>query len=159
MKNHLKNNSFYKRVSELKKVKNIPSSLLNFGIILVCLSGLLYQSYDLVNQYISGETVVSLKLERLETKPLPAFTICLPKFLSLKKASEFDSVNNKLYMNYTRLLEEYWNNDTTLNNTIPKDKDLNSKLAGLYLQIRNRIIKANLSAIDVLANFSVPDEG
>ena len=48
-----------------------------------CLSCFLYQTWQLVSQYLSGRTTVENRIERLVSSRLPAITVCLPTFMDM----------------------------------------------------------------------------
>ena len=67
------------------KIKRFrPSSLLNnifeLTLFIFCSTGLIYQTYILLDEYISGKTVVSLIVGRIQSTTPPALTICQELF-------------------------------------------------------------------------------
>ena len=47
-----------------------------------CIFGFLYQSYDLYSAYMSGKTVVNIKVETILNQTLPGITVCsIPKYI------------------------------------------------------------------------------
>ena len=55
-----------------------PVKILKLILILMCISGFVYQVYLIFDQYMLGKTVVNIEVKRLESQPLPAITVCIP---------------------------------------------------------------------------------
>ena len=53
---------------------------------LICTSGLIYQSIDLLFQFMTGKTVVNMEVGHIFDDTLPAITICYPFVLSMDNA-------------------------------------------------------------------------
>ena len=87
-------------------------AIFNKNIVLVnifkilCLAGFLYQSFELLNDYLMGKTVISLDVVLLEEEPLPAVTVCTPNWLSMNKLSN-SSEYYELYKKYNQSYQEY----------------------------------------------------
>ena len=116
-----------------------------FSIIFICLIGLLYQSYLLLDEYLLGKTVVSIYIRSHGTESLPAITLCLPGLLSMKKMYENYNDLEELFENYSCII-------TNENEPVYEDE--------VYLQRVYNIFndKFNISSIsvhDVLSNFSI----
>ena len=68
---------------------NCNSSVLRTIVILVCTSGLLYQSIVLLVQYLNYSTVVTIQQKNLVNQHLPAITLCYDHFFSLKQLDKY----------------------------------------------------------------------
>ena len=51
-------------------------------LVIFCLSGLVYQTYHLLDEFISGHTVVTMNIGFGIIRKQPALTICIQDFLS-----------------------------------------------------------------------------
>src|ERR1700744_6493654 len=81
------------------------NSIMKITFTLICLGGLIYQTFQLFSEYMSGKTVVRIEVGRVFNDTLPAITICYPFFLSFKKLSKMDLEYNKEYENYLDVLK------------------------------------------------------
>src|ERR1700761_4976878 len=53
----------------------------NIFSLIFCFSGFFYHSFDLYSGYMSGKTVVNIKVETILNQTLPAITTCIiPKY-------------------------------------------------------------------------------
>ena len=59
-----------------------------FGMI--CLTGMIYQTSNLVSVYMKGKTIVNLEIGFIFNDTLPAITLCYPFALSIKKSAEIN---------------------------------------------------------------------
>ena len=110
--------------------------------VLVCLLGFIYQMIELMIQYSNKETIVNIKIQRIQYSRLPAITLCYPLFFSRDKLT----VNNEtsyfnLYQNlydkipvYSMIVNYSVNNDH--NNKIHV-KVISFDLNGKLLNLRN----------------------
>ena len=85
----------------------------NFILKLLCMVGFIYQSFQLLNEYLMGKTVISLEVKRLEDEPLPAITICTRNWLSMRKLANSPQFHH-IYENYTNTYQDY--NQTYMDN-------------------------------------------
>jgi hypothetical protein len=67
---------------------------------LVCICGLIYQTSLLLRQYMSGNTVVNLNVNRIYKDITPAITLCFPMGISMKKLSQINNRSMALYQEY-----------------------------------------------------------
>ena len=79
---------------------------LKFTFTFVWLPGLIYQVSLLMNEYLSGKTVVSLNIEFLRIDSLPAFTICTSNFLSFMKVINFYPALKPYWLQYMDIYNE-----------------------------------------------------
>ena len=91
-------------VCKFKDRKEILKMFRVFAWIL-CLSGFLYQTSQLVSLFFSGKTIAENRVEKLKFTKLPAITICLPFFMSFQRFSETYPQYQQLYKNYTHLVK------------------------------------------------------
>src|SRR5689334_13686772 len=82
----------------------LVKSILKYIIVIISLTGLLYQSSLLLHDYLSGKTVVAVRVEMIQFDYLPAITICTDKLLSMKKAKQID---HNLWQEYNDLADKY----------------------------------------------------
>ena len=58
----------------------------------LCFSGFLYQCYDFYSEYMSGKTVVNIKVETILNQTLPAITVCFSSYYSIDSMDKNDSI-------------------------------------------------------------------
>ena len=94
------------------------------------LLGLLYQIQIIYNQFMSGKTIINLKIGRFLSEAPPAVTICIPGLFSMERAAKFNPIfasKNKIYIellknhNFSKarefFIESFWNySSENLNN-------------------------------------------
>ena len=73
----------------------------------MCLTGLFYQTTMLFLEYLSGQTVVTIKIGNPPMEKLPAITLCSINYFIHKKLAQIDPEMQELYENYTRILDEF----------------------------------------------------
>ena len=101
--NEMKNIS---SVFNKNKFKSMPRKtrikvLLKILIIIICVSSLIYYSTLLIHQYTRGQTVVNVKIEtQKNNQKIPAFTLCYPQLLSMRKIAEKYSQLGPTYSSY-----------------------------------------------------------
>ena len=108
---------------------------------MICLSCLIYQTIELLNEYLLGKTIVSLQVKILEEESLPAITICIESWLSMDQISKLTNYSTK-YKNYLRIYEDFINITTTM----PTDSEenitrLKSDIRTLYKEAQNELLK------------------
>ena len=140
-------------------IKN--TSWYKFLFKLICLSFLIYQSIDLLNDFSMGKTVISLEVKRLEEEPIPAVTLCSQNWLSIERLSNY-SHNNKENISYYRevyqtLYEEY---EQVLNQGDPISTNENKsrimeKINKVYKIIKGLVEFSGLTPFQMMSNYSV----
>ena len=80
--------------------------ILSYTFKLWCMVGFLYQTIQLLNDYLMGKTVISLEVKRLEEEPLPAITFCTYNWLSMRKLENSQQFSH-IFDNYTKIYQEY----------------------------------------------------
>lgn len=96
------------RSSELKRKTfcQLFSDRSKFGFIsrlvvsVLCLTGLSYHTIYLLEQYMSGRTIVSIKVGRLRSEPIPAVTLCYPAYASWLKMAQMSEQANIYFQEY-----------------------------------------------------------
>ena len=74
---------------------------------ILCTTGLLYQSCQLLSQYMSGKSVVNIEVKREMYSHLPAITICYPEMVSMELAADYSDVYRHYYEKYMKVYEVY----------------------------------------------------
>ena len=92
----------------MERVKSFVQSvkILTLILIVMCISGFVYQVYLIFSQYMLGKTVVNIEVKRLVSQPLPAITVCIPYRFELSKLSELSENNKNSYQDYMRLVNQ-----------------------------------------------------
>ena len=83
------------------------SRLLDYLLLIVCNSGLFYQTYILISNYLNGHTVVNVKIGRIVNETIPAITVCYPGLISFEKASRTNPEWLKEYGEYMSLVNKF----------------------------------------------------
>ena len=119
--------------------------------IIFCTTGLLYQSSQLLSQYLSGKTYASIKIGKIFNDTLPALTFCSFNFFSASKLSGFHHDLDQLHEEYFEISK------------LRSDNGYDSELELNISRIRNKIeeyyvkITMNKSlAIMEIFNFTQP---
>ena len=63
-------------MSEFSKSTKMSSLIFKTAFVLMCSTGLIYQSMQLLTQYMSGETVVNVDVGKIDPDNMPGLTIC-----------------------------------------------------------------------------------
>ena len=71
------------------KKKIIIKRILKTILMIVSLSGLIYQVQIICKQYFSGKTTISVEILQTPSKSPPAITICFQGLLSMERAAKF----------------------------------------------------------------------
>ena len=88
------------------EMKNIPKNIFAF----VCLCGLVYQTVILYSEYMSGNTVVNIKVDRILNETIPAITVCFDAFASLEMVSQLSPHLANLSIDYMNERDRFLNN-------------------------------------------------
>ena len=75
----------------------------NYSLTIVGIVLFLYQSIQLLDQYLNATTIVSISFGRQMNETIPAITICYPCYLSIEKATQLNQ--NLSSENYLPLYE------------------------------------------------------
>ena len=74
--------------------------LFDYCFLIFCISGFIYHFFFLFQEYLSGKTVVNLKIGNDYEEELPAITVC-PGSMSLDKLANINDHLATIYNNYT----------------------------------------------------------
>ena len=77
---------------------------MKYFLFIICVTFLLYQSIDLLNEFMSGKTVTTIAYGIIRNTTLPAITLCL-KSLDFSKLAMSNQNVMILYRNYLREIE------------------------------------------------------
>ena len=72
---------------------------------ILCTTGLLYQSCQLLSQYMSGKSVVNIEVKREVLSNLPAITICYPEMVSMESAANYSDLYRHYYEKYKEVIK------------------------------------------------------
>ena len=111
---------------------------------LMCILGLIYHSSQLLYQYFSGKTVVSLEIGKILKETLPAITICYPYAISMKRAAKMSPDLNQAFEEYKEIAENDYNK-TLFDSIVWKYFELNNKFRTLISSINGLFFFENLS--------------
>ena len=129
---------FQKLLKMSKKTKKEIS--INLIASLVCTSGLIYQSMDLLFQYLTGKTVVNMEVGQIFNDTLPAITICYPFVLSMENAvngSQEQSEWRREYLDIEEVIGSL--NQTLKEKNLLKMEDLYHKFSRDYFATKHGI--------------------
>ena len=136
------------------------NKLFRIILFIFCLKCLLYQSKYLLDDYLSGKTIVSLELKPKQIDTIPAVTVCLPHFYSLEKISRANDELAQIYSEYLNLSCVF---NEPLQDGCPFDKtsrfliNAKKKLEKLSLKMLMKISKIQdvLTVYEMVDNFSI----
>ena len=117
------------------------------------LIGFLYQLVELLALYMSTTSRVEISFVRLEFTEMPAITVCLPSFVSMKRFANYlmesstDLENKQLAEDYMKFREEFidWNDHAK------------SKQKEIYDQMLANFLSMNISLSDIFEKISIEE--
>ena len=121
---------------------------------ILCITGLLYQSCQLLSQYMSGKSVVNIEVKREMYSHLPAITICYPEMVSMESGANYSDLYLHYYEKYKELIEI-----TKRNSTIYDIYSYKENINKIYYQfINNFLLRMNYDEYMkiVINNVSLP---
>ena len=130
---------------------NSSKNYLSYLFKIICMSGFIYQTKLLVNEYFSGNTIVSVKIGREKLEHLPAITICIPFSVSLEKAAGYNSDNEKSFEEYKGLLKTF---NAGNNFQTEPDSETRKSLLSIYSKMAIPILNSSMSAYDYFNNYT-----
>ena len=74
---------------------------------IICSIGLLFQTSQILQQYLNKNTVINIEFRRNDINNLPAITVCYDKLFSFQSAVERYPEYKNIYENYTNFLKNY----------------------------------------------------
>ena len=132
-----------------KLIKLNPS----FIMIIICARILIYQINELLTEYLSGQTVASISVGRLQYETLPAFTFCFTETFSIKYLIKFRTGQqdlNEKYENVAKLLEQH--RQSSRNDTI--EAMYNLAESEYFKMIR--LESVDIKLIDIINQWTIP---
>ena len=110
--------------------------IVRYVSIIVCVLVLCYQSHDILTEYLSGKTIVTLNMKSRSMDGIPAITVCLSRWIAMYRMAVINTEFGELYSQY----RQRWNNFTNLNMiSIIKEKGINDKLKAKYLELQETL--------------------
>ena len=109
-------NTFFNIIGDIRKItkceilimynlRNVNNLFqMKYFLFIICVTFLLYQSIDLLNEFMSGKTVTTIAYGIIRNTTLPAITLCL-KSLDFSKLARSNQNVMFLYRNYLKELE------------------------------------------------------
>ena len=145
--------SIFRRQLSLNKIPNIILTCF-------CIGGLFYQCYDITQQYMTGQTFVSITFRNRIPGPIPAITLCFLDWLSMPKFAEQDARFDKYYQVYLEHLEKFSNVDGKLNySAIYQDYWIRYPFyRRIYEKWKNDFWKKSIPLNDWFNNYSITDQ-
>ena len=98
---------------------------------ILCAIGLLYQSCQLLYQYLSGKSVVNIEVRHEINANLPAITICYPEMISMQMAANYSDTYRGNFEIYKNLIKVVKNNAT-------KYEELKNNMTNLHQAFKDR---------------------
>ena len=111
----------------------------------MCFSGLLYQINDLIHEYMSGRTVVSIKIGRAQSDALPGISVCVPFPFSLKAIAEHKPELRTMYKEYLGYI-----------NITSPDNQTKRRMDEITKEIWNKV--SSSSSYNMLVNYGIPSD-
>ena len=102
--------------------------------IIVCVLILCYQSHDILTEYLSGKTIVTLNMKSRSMDGIPAITVCLSRWIAMDRMAQtmINAEFSELYNQY----RQRWNNFTNVNmKEIIKEKGINEQLRAKFREL------------------------
>ena len=116
-----------------------------------CAIGLIVQIVMLVMQFVQYKTVVDVELQSGQYDTLPAITICLPIYISVRKVAD-------KYSNVSEIIEAHQQYENAIANITEDSNDngFRKKLNSLYLDKFVAFVERRDLSVDELFNLTVP---
>ena len=134
-------------------------NLINFIINLFCIGGLLFQSKELLSDYLSGKTVINMELKHLDEEPIPALTLCLRDEFSMHQVCKEDIFlgHCENYMKnlekYSEIVEKYQN---TRNVSMKKNiRKIEDEFYKIYYDITRMLLSLEINLAKFVRNHSI----
>ena len=136
-----------KRFEVSKKCRRI----VKYVILILCVSGLIFQATQLTIQYLARRTIVQIDFETIWYNRLPAITICYPNLIAMNKTVEKFPQLNTSYNEYKNILKQVSERDF-------RDYKVQKRLNDLYeAKFYNFTKQMNLS-FEEWSEISIPYE-
>lgn len=135
----------YKKISMMNLIKR--------GFSLLCLTGFVYQTKCLFDQYVNGKTIINLEIDLVRNYSMPALTIC-PGGLDLVKLSKLDLSYNQEYKQFLKLTDKI--KFGVINDTV--SQAMASMNANLTMNLVSMVNNAAINSVDILRMYTVDDQ-
>ena len=127
---------------------------------IICLSSLIFQSIELLNDFSMGKTVISLEIKRLEEEPIPALTLCSQNWLSINKLSNYSHNNKEIIHLYREMYLKFYDEYEKLNQGNLKENEENvtqivEKIKEIYVNMKNLVGMSGLTPFEIMSNYSI----
>ena len=122
----------------------------NFILYLLCFSGFLFQCYDLYFEYMSGKTVVNIRVETILNQTLPAITVCYSTYYTPDTLKLNDSIAHE----FKKIYEE--ENEMI---RLSQNKTVNSRivqLGSMKVQLKRERLLRNMKMVDFFEKLTIP---
>ena len=93
------------KMIEYGSMKIKPRIIFRLFSTIFCASGLLYQCFQLLSQYLSGKSVVNVEVKRELYPSLPAITLCYPEMVSMELAANYSDIYRHYYERYKDIID------------------------------------------------------
>ncbi|CAG2177429.1 unnamed protein product, partial [Oppiella nova] len=136
----------YRLMSRKDRIKFVIRCLL----CIICIFGLSFHASKLVSQYVWGQTIVNVKVDKIKYNKIPGVTICYPRFLSMRRLSKLNRELETDFIEYTNILKSV--NDTDFAN-----ETLRQKILDIYWEkFMNSNIPYEVPVHDLFDNYTIP---
>ena len=122
-----------------------------YFLFISCFTFFLYQSINLLNEFMSGKTVTTITYGIIRNTTLPAITIC-PHYLDFRKLSMLNENVLILYQEYLRKIEK--TNRSTINGMGSELVDIYGRALQIFLKSKTPNININDDIIENLKPFN-----
>ena len=118
---------------------------------ILCGFGLIYQSSQLITEFMTGKTLVQITIGRVFNETLPAITVCVPYFISLERLAEIDPNINNQFKEFKQLFLKLQDNNSD---------EIIIKLNKAFGPMKDDSIKhlISMKSWDLLDNFTIEQD-
>ena len=128
----------------------------------ICSAGLLFQLTELFSEYLTGKTVVNVKVKKEIYDNFPAFTICFPRIFSLEAFAKHFEDYKQDYEIYKNMVDEieYYDDTDEAKEKEERYEHYQSNLSSIYrktdLIYENKTLRNNNLYDFIIDNLSIP---
>ena len=123
---------------------------MKYFLFIICFTLLLYQSIDLLNEFMSGKTVTNINYEIIRNTTLPAITIC-PHYLDFRRMAMSNknvSIIHENYLKEIRNASKIESRNDLINEYYMKALEMFFKLEGNKININDNLLENLTPFID-----------
>ena len=133
--------------------KNYLILIIRVFVLIFSFVGFLYQNSQLLSIYLSRETRVQNRVERLVFSELPAITVCLPSYVSMKRLAD-----HLLKVSTISVYREFANDYLKFSNGFKawNDKTINAQ-KDIYSQMKDNFLDMNVSLAEIFDKIAIQD--